>query len=79
MITIHSDGVAVRRVVDARQVPSPWARELWVVLAEIDQTGHPYVTWLWNPSTQCLSHGHYFATLDAARDDFADRVADYLF
>lgn len=77
MITVRSDGVAVRGVVDAQRVPSPWAQELWVVLAEIDHTGHPYVTWLWNPSTQGLSHGHYFATLADARADFTDRVADY--
>jgi len=77
MLTIKSDGVAIRRILAHQRVSSPWARELWVVLAEIDTTIQPYVTWEWNPSTQCLSHGHYFATLDAARADFAQRVAHY--
>jgi len=58
-------------------VYSPWARELWIVLAEIEASTHPYVTWEWNPSTQSLSHGHYFATLEEAQADFAQRVADY--
>jgi hypothetical protein len=56
---------------------SPWAQELWVVLAQVDQRIQPYVTWLWNPSTQCLSHGHYFATLPDAQKDFAERIARF--
>ncbi|PSR22145.1 MAG: hypothetical protein C7B45_07935 [Sulfobacillus acidophilus] len=68
----------VRRVIEAQQVPSPWVQELWVVLCETAQTLQPWVTWLWNPSTQCLSHGHYFSTRAAARADFSQRVANYL-
>ncbi|WP_053958092.1 hypothetical protein [Sulfobacillus thermosulfidooxidans] len=76
MIPIKSDGVRVLRVINAQRVVSPWARELWVVLAEIVNP-HPYVTWEWNPSTQSLSHGHYFVILDEARKDFDQRIAAF--
>ena len=51
---------------------------LELVLAERPQAPKRFVTWVHNPRTGDYAWGHYFETLDDARQDFAERLANYV-
>ena len=48
---------------------------LGVVLAHNPDAVQPWVTWTYNKQAKGFSSGHYFSDRQAAKDDYAKRVA----
>lgn len=59
-----------RKILEKKQYPHKADNKLFLVLCEF---GDEFVTWEYNSEFNGYGHGHYFVTLEKAKEDFDER------